>query len=128
MLNIKKMLRKIARCCYTTGVDGVWSWKKYADGTFEAWRVSDTSSTGSMTQLGSTGIYYSTVSKVDFPAIGITSIKSCEWTIAPQDNFIMSCFINRLTASSVYMGYLRFGSGVAASNMNTRCHITGTWE
>ena len=130
MSRLYNILNKIAgHAVVETGGTAPWSWVKYSDGTFEAWRVSDAGSTGSLTQIGSSGVYYSVVSEFVFPSeIGITSVKSCAVAVMPTDNYIMGHFINRLTNSSVYFAFLRFGSGTAVSNIKTRIHITGTYS
>ena len=109
------------------GASSPWVWKKYHNGTFEAWRVSDVGSTGTLTQIGSSGTYYNTPVEVPFPSIGITEIYSCEVTVAPESNYLMGSFINRLTNTSVYVGYFRWGSSAAVNNIHWRVHITGTW-
>lgn len=105
-----------------------WTWVKWASGRFEATLHSSAGSTGSMTQLGSSGIYYSAVSAVTFPTdIGIASIDYCSAVCSPPSNFFMMMITNRLSTSSVYIGYLRFGSGVSVSNVDYSVKIEGTW-
>lgn len=130
MSRLYNILDKIAEhTVVATGGTAPWSWVKYSDGTFEAWRVSDVGSTGSMTQLGSSGIYYSAVSEFAFPSeIGISSVKSVDVAVLPTENFIMGYFINRLTNSSLHFAFIRYGSGTAVSNIKTRLHITGTYS
>jgi len=110
------------------GSSGNWSWRKWSSGHFEAWLSADTGSTGTLTQLGSTGIYYSAASEVIFPsAIGITAVKGVSASVMPPQNYVMSYFLTRLTTSHVYFSYLRYGSSTAVSNISYRLHITGTW-
>lgn len=105
-----------------------WSWVKWASGRFEATLHSSAGSTGTMTQLGSSGIYYSAVSAVTFPTdIGIASIDYCSAVCSPPSNFFMMMITNRLSTSSVYIGYIRFGSGSAVSNVDYSVKIEGTW-
>lgn len=105
-----------------------WSWVKWASGRFEATLHSSAGSTGTMTQLGSSGIYYSAVSAVTFPtAIGIASIDYCSAVCSPPSNFFMMMITNRLSTSSVYIGYLRFGSGSAVTGVDYSFKIEGTW-
>ena len=56
MLNLKALLAKILRCVYTTGTDNGWTYKKYADGTYEAWRTYN--ATGMSLTSASAGTYY----------------------------------------------------------------------
>lgn len=105
-----------------------WSWVKWASGRFEATLHSSAGSTGTMTQLGSSGIYYSAVSAVTFPtAIGIASIDYCSAVCSPPSNFFMMMITNRLSTSSVYIGYIRFGSGSAVTGVDYSVKIEGTW-
>lgn len=110
------------------GSSGAWKWRKWANGRFEAILHSSAGSTGTMTQLGSSGIYYSAVSAVTFPTdIGIASIDYCSAVCSPPSNFFMMMITNRLSTSSVYIGYLRFGSGASVSNVDYSVKIEGTW-
>ena len=69
MLDIKKLLTKMLGCCYTLGTDGYWTWKKYADGTFEMWRhYGGIPTTGThYTAINNFYGYY--VSSFSFPAL-----------------------------------------------------------
>lgn len=107
-------------------VDG-WEVRKYANGTFEAWRNSDAGSTGAMTQVGTSGTYYSTPTQVAFPGIGITSVKECIPSVAPNANYLMQMGVNRITNSGAYFFYLRWGSGQAVSDLHWNVYLTGTW-
>lgn len=110
------------------GTSGSWKWRKWANGRFEAILHSSAGSTGSMTQLGSSGIYYSAVSEVTFPAaIGITAVDYVSAVCSPPSNFFMMMITNRLSTSSVYIGYIRFGSGSAVSNVDYSVKVEGTW-
>lgn len=107
---------------------GGWTWCKWANGRFEAILHSSAGLTGTMTQLGSSGIYYSAVSAVTFPsAIGITAVDYVSAVCSPPSNFFMMMITNRLSTSSVYIGYLRFGSGSAVSNVDYSVKVEGTW-
>lgn len=107
---------------------GGWTWIKWASGRFEATLHSSAGYTGTMTQLGSSGIYYSAVSAVTFPsAIGITAVDYVSAVCSPPSNFFMMMITNRLSTSSVYIGYLRFGSGSAVSNVDYSVKVEGTW-
>ena len=105
-----------------------WTWRKWANGRFEAILHSSAGSTGTMTQLGTSGIYYSAVSAVTFPsAIGITAVDYVSAVCSPPSNFFMMMITNRLSTSSVYIGYIRFGSGSAVTGVDYSVKIEGTW-
>lgn len=108
------------------GTSGGWTYRKWNSGRFEALLFSASGSTGTMTQVGSSGVYYSSAAQINFPSIGIQSITSCSVNMSPNQNYIMSIVQNRLTTSSVYIMYLRYGSGSAVSNISYSVIITGT--
>lgn len=68
MLDLKKLFEKILGCVYESGTDGVWTWKKYSDGTFDMWRnFTGTPSSGThYIQLG-TGYYGYYVAGFTYP-------------------------------------------------------------
>lgn len=37
MLSIKNLLNKMLKCCYKQDKSGIWTYRKYADGTAECW-------------------------------------------------------------------------------------------
>lgn len=107
---------------------GGWTWIKWASGRFEATLHSSAGATGTMTQLGTSGIYYSAVSAVTFPTdIGITAVDYVSAVCSPPSNFFMMMITNRLSTSSVYIGYIRFGSGAAVTGVDYSVKIEGTW-
>ena len=117
-----------AHAVISTGSSNGWNYKKYADGTFEATRFSDSGATGAMTQVGSTGIYYSSAAEITFPSIGITAIRSCTASVMPNSNYLMSYYMSRLTTAHVYFSYIRYGSGAAVTNISYGISITGTYS
>ena len=117
-----------AHAVISTGSTGGWNYKKYADGTFEATRFSTSGATGAMTQVGSTGIYYSSAAEITFPSIGITGITSCLASVMPSSNYLMSYYMSRLTTAHVYFSYIRYGSGSAVTGISYGISITGTYS
>lgn len=117
-----------AHAVISTGSTGGWNYKKYADGTFEATRFSTSGATGAMTQVGSTGIYYSSAAEITFPSIGITGITSCLASVMPSSNYLMSYYMSRLTTTHVYFSYIRYGSGSAVTGISYGISITGTYS
>ena len=110
------------------GTNGSWKYRKWANGRFEAILHSSKGSTGTLTQLGSSGIYYSAVSAVTFPtAIGITEVDYVSAVCSPPSNYFMHMITNRISTSSVYIGYIRYGSGTAVSNVDYSVKVEGTW-
>lgn len=112
-----------------SGGNNYWKWKKYSDGTFQAWRFSSEGSTGSLTQIGSSGIYNSSPAQVTFPTdlIGITSITSCVVECAPSANYFLLMGYNRLTTTGCYAYYLRLGSNTSVSGIHWGVTLSGTW-
>ena len=110
-----------------TGTSNGWTYKKYADGTFKASKGSSAGSTGTMTQVGATGIYYSNAAQHIYPDIGVTGITKCvPWMDPPQD-FLMMLQQERMTSTGFYLRYVRFGSGTAVSNITWGVEIEGTY-
>lgn len=135
MLDIKALILKVISWikgnksyCIETGTSNSFNYWKYSDGTFRAIRYSTSGSTGSMTQIGSSGIYYSAPAAITLPNIGITAVKYANAICSPNANYLMSMIINRLTTSSVYAAYLRYGSGAAVSGITWTLYIEGTYE
>lgn len=110
-----------------TGESNGWAYKKYADGTFRASKHSSAGATGAMTQVGSTGIYYSVAIVQNFPDIGVTGITKCAPWMSPPQDFLMMIQQERMTDTGLYLRYLRFGSGVAVSNITWGVEIEGTY-
>ena len=113
--------------CVESGSIGIWSYKKYSDGTFRATRFSTQGSTGRLTQIGSSGIYYGTGADVPFPDIGITSVNYVNATCAPSADYFLLVTASMLSASSVHLTYLRFGSGTSVQDITWTLYIEGTW-
>lgn len=127
MLNLKKILTKILNCSYTTGSSGNWKWKKYKDGTFVATYKEINFATGTLTQLGSSGVYYSAIKTVNAPAIGITGIDSVQMTVSPHSNdTAIVAAPYGTTNASTYMRFLRFG-GSGSINIDFFYELRGNW-
>ena len=118
--NIKEIVER--------GTNSGWEYIKYSDGTFEASRYSTSGATGTLTQIGSTGIYYSPQIEITFPSIGISQVRALNIGCAPSTNFFLDIVVNRLTTTSVYAYYLRYGSNVAVSDITWWAKIEGKWS
>lgn len=110
------------------GTNNSWEYIKFSDGTFEASRFSTSGATSTLTQIGSTGIYYSAQAEITLPSIGITQVRAINIGCAPSDNYFLDMIVNRLTVTSFYVYYLRYGSGVAVSNISWWVKIEGKWS
>lgn len=110
------------------GTSNNWEYIKYSDGTFEASRFSTSGATGALTQIGSSGIYYSAQAEITLPSIGISQVRAINIGCAPSSNFFMDMVVNRLTATSFYVFYLRYGSNVAVSDITWWAKIEGKWS
>lgn len=109
------------------GSSGAWSWVKYKSGRFEAWRDSTAGATGTLTQISSSNIWYSAPAETTFPSIGIQSIKLCEVSCAPSANYLLSMGVNRVTTSSCYPFYIRYGSSTPVTDIHWWVHLVGTY-
>lgn len=124
-----RVLNHIASCgVIESGTNNGWRYRKYGDGTFEAIRFSSGGATGTMTQIGTSGIYYSSAAEITFPDIGIASVTSCLASVMPPSNYLMSYYMSRLTTEHVYFSYIRYGSGSAVTGISYEISIAGTWS
>lgn len=132
MLNIKKMLTKIAKCCYTTGTDNGWIYRKYADGTFEAWRRYN--ATGLKLTTASAGTYYGSGTDgekaLDLPSFtsGITAIFGQEDNVYSHSSglFIFNMVHNQSTSKLIirFRAHASTSSGVCGVSL----YIRGVWN
>ena len=127
MLNIKKLLKNILRCCYVTGSSGNWTWKKYADGTYKAILCQDNGSTGTMTALANVGAYSAKVSFSLPNIIGSNAIKDISAVAIPASDVFMDIVATNCTQNSFDIRYLRFGSTASLSNIKLTISVEGTW-
>lgn len=129
MLKIKELINKLLKCAYTTGSSGNWTWRKYADGTYDAWfNNGGGGSTGSLTAFGNGAGGYSPTFTHTLPTeIGSTDITwfrgSCY-----QSSYLMDIWAVSKTANSVTNRYVRYGATAAASGVSFMLEVHGTWS
>lgn len=126
MLDIKKLFTKILKCCYTTGTSNSWTYKKYADGTYEAWRYYQ--ATGMALTTSSAGTYYSTSGYKDlnYPSFHSTlTFAAGKETTSHSSGVWIYNVVDNTT-------YLRVNYRAHASTASASCggyfHIVGTWS
>lgn len=105
---------------YTTGTDGIWTYRKYDDGTYHAWYVGNINFMAGSAWLG--GYYHSSRSELSMPTFSntVTSL-----TAAPNGSQLFVYVGNTLGNGN----RLYFLDGVAAAQDNkpVRIDIYGTW-
>lgn len=125
MLNGKKLLTKILACCSVSGTEGNWRYRKYADGTFEAWCY-DNNNIPLQTPWGSwyTG---ATAIQVTLPSFA----DMAGWSVTPAANG--GEFVRIITKTGAqnppYFTYLP-ATAVArnAASRTAYFYVTGTWS
>ena len=129
MSRLGSILNKLStKAAIETGSSGGWTWTKYSDGTFEAIKYVTNYTTGAMTQVGSTGMYYSAVVNHTFPSgIGVQTITSCTCGITPTADYIMFLYAFNIDTTKVSTRCLRVGSAQTAT-VNYTIRITGTYS
>ena len=125
MLDLKALLTKLLGCAYITGTSGVWTYKKYGDGTAECWcRYS-----GSMainTAAASYGGYRSAeLSILNFP-FTFASVPTVIATAGSSQGF----WVNNIATTTTTGGkfYLSCGSSLAAATRIVNFHVYGRWK
>lgn len=125
MLDLKALLTKILKCLYTSGTDNGWTYKKYMDGTYEAW--TQYNATGLNLTTASAGTYYSTAGVKRFP---LPSFISTVPYILTQETASMSSGIwiyqaqrNNTNLEVWYRAHASTTNGVC----NGMFYIRGTW-
>lgn len=128
MSRLGNILNKIAaNACIEKGTSGIWTYKKYADGTAECWGKTNitayiNTAWGGIYSSGNTIIY------VDYPTNLFTSspIETANYDCASS---IMPCYISSPTATKT-RGY-QFARGSRADAQQTitiEIHAIGNWK
>lgn len=127
MGRLYNILHAIAqRACIETGTSGGWSWRKYADGTYEAW--CKTTLTYAIT-TASGGMYFSGGHSITIPSeIGNTGIDFVSLT-CPTDEGTFGK-INAFNENNINAIGFGLMSSIARSTATARPHrfyVKGTW-
>ena len=129
MIDLKKLLEKILSCMYTTGTSGNWHWRKYVDGTFDAWVYYSGSPYGGTHYYYASPFYGYRVEAIYFP----TNMKPIDtnyqvyvrWQIG--NGFV--CSSHSLTAKTLdYFNVYTLGNAGSQSTVNFHAHIHGRWK
>lgn len=120
MLNVKALLTKILSCVYTTGTDGAWSYRKYPDGTFEAWQTK-TVNVARQTAYGS--LYRSTEQTLNLPSFNTGS----DYQLLGSSNGGDFLMFNSFGASSATYFFVRTSSAAAADKA-ARLYLRGKYN
>lgn len=129
MLDVKKLLTKILGCLYIYGTDGYWTWKKYADGTFEMTRSYSGVPVGSSHYTTVGGFYAYYITGWNFPAA--CKPISREAYVVHTDWEIGSGFaINAGTVGGTTTSFNTYALASAASQstVKVRVHVVGKWK
>ena len=118
MIDVKKLLAKILSCSYTDGTDNSWTYKRYTNGTYEAWRTI-TLSIARQTSYGS--LYRSLEQSVTLPSFNSGTNYQLIGSSNGGDWLLFNTF-NETTASYFFIRT----SSAAAANKVARLYIHGT--
>ena len=93
MLDIKALFTKVLNCCYIKGTSGNWTYKKYGDGTIEAWyRTGNITITADNSWWG--WYYHNYTSTIPYPSSLFTNLDNIQmqcrtgdglWYVQPQN-------------------------------------------
>lgn len=108
------------RKSYTSGTDGIWTYRKYEDGTYHAWYEGNVNFMAGTAWLG--GYYHSTKSDLSAPSFSrtITSL-----TAAPNGSQLFAYLGN--TMGSGNRLYFLDGVSTAQDGKPVRIDMYGTW-
>lgn len=109
MVNLKALLTQILGCCYTTGTDGIWTYKKYGDGTYEA--TGSYQASNMTIKTASAGTYYGGSADIQLPSFS----QSCVFAAGTE---------NPSQASGVYIYQIK--RTATTLNMEFRAHASTT--
>ena len=126
MLNVKALLTKILSCVYTTGTDGAWSYRKYADGTFEAW-AAITYNIAVQTTWGSLYISASRI-QVDLPSFVNTTTG---WSVICSANGgeLIRIVAKSSTSTPPFFTFTPvLATSRTAANRSLSVYVKGTWS
>ena len=130
MLDLKALLAKILRCVYTTGTDNGWTYKKYADGTYEAWRTYN--ATGMSLTSASAGTYYNGtvgngIKNITLPSFNVgTSYFAFANSMPSISSGVYIYSIGRLSATTLQIGY-RAHASTTNGVCNGMFYVRGNW-
>lgn len=108
------------------GKSGVWSYRKWNSGTFDAW-ASFTSSVACNTASGS--LYISAKQEVDLPAFTIVGKTNYPWSINASINGVESIWFETFPSSDATVAYrIVRTTSRTASNRNIKMSLVGKWK
>lgn len=125
MLDLKKVLTKLISSSYTDGTANGWDYRKYANGTFEAWRRDQL--TGLTMTSSSYGTYYGDNAYKDFSSPFTCTVKFA--TATPTGSMGSGVFvycINPITGG--IRVEFRAHASISGANCGIYTYIKGTWS
>lgn len=129
LIDIKKLLEKILNCMYTTGSSNSWTWRKYADGTFDAWVYSSGAPSGGTHYYTNSPFYGYKVDGIYFPSemqpIDTNYQVYVRWQVG--QGFVCSSHTVS-TKTLTYFTVYTLGTASSQSTVNFHAHIHGRWK
>lgn len=106
---------------YTYGTSGIWTYRKYNDGTYHAWYEGGVN-LGTGTAFGTGGLFYhSSLSSLDPPSFSV-SVTSMSGSV---NGAVLGAFVGYNTAE--YKTYWLNATSGSVTNYLVRLDMYGTW-
>lgn len=122
----KTKVDAIATYPVASGVSGNWNYKKFSDGTFEAFTVAAIDSgTLTMTQISTSAMYASNTLTLTLPSIGIVQVRHANFEQLTA-SYTTSIAKNNGVGATVTYQVNKNGSSTSA--VTHTAHIWGTWS
>lgn len=128
MLSWKTIIRHLLHGSYTTGSSGSWRWKRYADGTFDAWCTR--SGNYSFTSGSTNGLYFSGIDNNTMPAaIGAKTVTGVTYGVVTPTDYIIVPIPSWNVSGTSWNFRMRIGrvGASAAAQVQYTYRVTGTW-
>ena len=118
MLNVKKLLTKVLKGVYASGADGIWTYRKYADGTYHAWWIGGINLLSGTALAG--GYFHKSGSELSPPSFSnsVTSLYGA------ANGAQLYAYIGH---SATFETYWWNGVSAGANNVLVRLDMYGTW-
>lgn len=130
MLDLKALLTKILKCLYTSGTDNGWTYKKYMDGTYEAWRTYN--ATGMSLTSASAGTYYNAtvgngIKNITLPSFNVgTDYVAFANPMPSISSGVYIYSVGKLNATTLQIGY-RAHASTTGGVCNGMFYVRGNW-
>lgn len=106
---------------------GTWKVRKYADGRLEATKKNADGRTGTLTQVGSTGVYYGALYTDALPQ-ELTSVEYYNAHVDCEVDYLIQVVTTLVSTTQAQGRYVRYGSATPVSNLMHFSEVKGRWD